>query len=196
MTTERIPDHPIEPLFTHRWSPRAYDATSMPASDLFSILEAARWAPSAYNIQPWRFLYSFRNDAHWHTYLSLLDTGNATWACNASALIVVLSDTEMPGSPNHPPKPSRYHRFDAGASWALLALQTTALGYQAHAMAGIDFGRSRQKLAVPKKFNIEIAIAIGKPASPSILPQALREREQPSQRYPLSDIAFAGTFPA
>jgi len=73
MTLERISDHPIEPIFLNRWSPRAYDATSMPVSDLLTILEAARWAPSAYNVQPWRFLYFHRDDAHWQTYLALLD---------------------------------------------------------------------------------------------------------------------------
>lgn len=196
MTTERTPNHPIEPLFIHRWSPRAYQSASMPSSDLFSMLEAARWAPSAYNTQPWRFLYSLRDDAHWHIYLSLLDAGNANWAGDASALIVVLSDTEMPDDKNRPPTQSRYHSFDTGASWAQLALQATALGYQAHAMAGIDFDRTRKKLAVPETFRIEVVIAIGKPAAPSILPPALQVREKQSQRRPLSNTAFAGIFPA
>ena len=195
MTTERIPDYPIEPLFIHRWSPRAYQAAPMPPSHLFSMLEAARWAPSAFNIQPWRFLYSLRGDAHWDTYLSVLAPSNAQWAGNASALIAVLSDTEMPGRENRPPTHSHYHRFDTGAAWAQLALQATALGYQTHAMAGIDVDQTRKKLAVPEKFSIEVIIAIGKPAAPSSLPPTLQAREKPSQRHPLSSIAFAGLFP-
>ena len=195
MTIERTPDHPIEPLFIRRWSPRAYQPAAMPFSDLFSMLEAARWAPSAYNIQPWRFLYSLRDDTHWQTYLSVLDAGNANWASNASALVVVLSDTEMPSRQDRPPTQSRYHSFDAGASWALLALQATALGYQAHAMAGVDVDQARKKLAIPATFSIEVVITIGKLAAPSTLPPALQAREKPSQRRPLSDTAFAGIFP-
>ena len=195
MKTERTPDHPIEPVFLDRWSPRAYDATPMPASDLFTIVEAARWAPSAYNVQPWRFLYSRRDDAHWQGYLALLDPFNASWARHASALVFVLSDTVMPGEGSRPPKLSRTHSFDAGAAWAQLALQATSLGYQAHAMAGIDFERSQEDLLVPGRYRIEIAVAIGRRADPSLLPDELRTREQPSQRLSLSEIAFAGSFP-
>lgn len=195
MKTERTPDHPIAPIFLDRWSPRAYDATAMPASDLLTIVEAARWAPSAFNIQPWRFLYSHRNDAHWQNYLSLLDPFNASWAGHASALVFVLSDTVMPGQGNRMPKPSRTHSFDTGAAWAQLALQATALGYQAHAMAGINFEKSQRDLAVPERFRVEIAVAIGKRADPSTLPQELQQREHPSQRLSVREIAFAGAFP-
>ncbi|MHA1570419.1 MAG: nitroreductase family protein, partial [Alphaproteobacteria bacterium] len=89
MTTERTADHPIEPIFLRRWSPRAFDGSPMRAEDLMTILEAARWAPSAFNIQPWRFLYSLRDDAHWEKYLTLLDQFNADWAQHASALVIV-----------------------------------------------------------------------------------------------------------
>jgi len=195
MTTKRTPNHPIEPIFLNRWSPRAYEATSMPASDLFIILEAARWAPSAYNVQPWRFLYSHRDDVHWQEYLSLLDPFNASWAQHSSALVVVLSDTIMPGNDRRPQKPSRSHSFDAGAAWAQLALQATALGYQAHAMAGIYFEQAQEKLAVPERYRVEVAVAIGKRADPSVLPAALQDGEQPSQRYSVHEIAFAGSFP-
>ena len=195
MTTERTPDHPIEPVFIDRWSPRAYVASSMSASDLLTILEAARWAPSAYNIQPWRFLYSYRDDAHWQKYLTLLDPFNASWAQHASALVFVLSDTVMPGNGSHPQKLSRTHSFDAGAAWAQLSLQATSLGYQAHAMAGINFELSQENLVVPERYRVEIAIAVGKRADPSVLPEALQDREQPSQRLSVHEIAFAGAFP-
>ena len=195
MTMERTPDHPIEPIFLDRWSPRAYDATSMPASDLLTILEAARWAPSAFNVQPWRFLYSHRDDAHWQKYLTLLDPFNRSWAQHASALVFVLSDTVMPSDGGRPKKLSRYHSFDAGAAWAQFALQATYLGYRAHAMAGIDFEQSRENLLVPEYYRVEIAIAIGKRADPSVLPKELQDREQPSQRLSVHEIAFAGSFP-
>lgn len=195
MNTERTPDHPIEQIFADRWSPRAFEATSMPASDLLTILEAARWAPSAFNVQPWRFLYSHRDDAHWQNYLNLLDPFNASWAQNASALVFVLSDTVMPGDGTRPQKLSRTHSFDAGAAWAQLALQATSLGYQAHAMAGVYFDRSHQKLTVPEHYRVEIAIAIGKRVDSSVLPQELQDREVPSQRLSVDEIAFAGVFP-
>jgi len=195
MTTQRTPDYPIESIFLNRWSPRAYDASSMPAADLFTILEAARWAPSAFNVQPWRFLYAHREDAHWQNFLDLLDPFNADWAQHASVLLFVLSDTVMPGDGNRQDKLSNYHSFDAGAAWAQLALQATSLGYQAHAMAGIHFDQTRESLVVPERYRVEVAIAIGKRAAPTMLPEELQEREQPSQRFSVNEIAFAGAFP-
>lgn len=195
MTTKRIPDHPIDPIFIDRWSPRAYDAAPMPASDLLTILEAARWAPSAYNIQPWRFLYSQRDDTYWQKYLTLLDSFNAGWSQHASAIVFVLSNIVIPGEGDRPQKISGTNSFDAGASWVHLALQATSLGYHAHAMAGIHFEQIRKYLAVPEHYRIEIAVAIGKRVDPSKLSEELQEREQPSQRLPLQKIAFAGSFP-
>ena len=192
---DRIPDYPIQAIFLDRWSPRAYDGTAMPEDDLLTIIEAARWAPSAFNVQPWRFLYSRRGNAHWQGFLALLDPFNRNWAQHASALIFVLSDTVMPGNDRRPDKPSQTNSFDAGAAWAQLALQATSLGYQAHAMAGINRAQSRDDLMVPERYRIEIAVAIGTRADPSALSQDLRDREQPSQRLALNEISFAGAFP-
>ena len=166
----------------------------MPMGDLFTILEAARWAPSAYNIQPWRFIYAMRGDAHWDDFLGLLDPFNASWAKNASALVFLVSNTLTPAHGSSPAKPSRTHSFDAGAAWAQLALQATASGYQAHAMAGIRFDDVRHRLSVPDNYRVEIAIAIGRQTDPSELPPALQEREKPSPRLPLEQIAFSERF--
>ncbi len=195
MQTTRRADHPIEPIFLDRWSPRAFDAAPIPEHDLFSILEAGRWAPSAFNIQPWRFVYARQGDETWQTFVRFLDPSNAAWAQHAAALVVLLSDTVMPGDNNRPDRPSRTHSFDAGAAWAQVALQATALGYQAHAMAGLDRDAAAQALTVPDRFRVEIAIAIGRRADPATLPQDLRERETPSQRLPLREITFAGRYP-
>lgn len=190
----READHPIDHIFLKRWSPRAYDASTIPVADLLTILEAARWAPSAFNLQPWRFLYATRGDVYWDTYLDLLDPFNASWARQASALVFVVSDMVMPGNGSSPPKPSPTHSFDAGAAWAQLALQATMLGYQVHAMAGIFFGEVRQQLSIPDNYRVEIAVSIGRQTTPCILPPALQQREVPSSRLPLDAIAYAGRF--
>jgi len=190
----RRPDHPVDPIFVNRWSQRALDAEAMPDRDLYTMLDAARWAPSAYNIQPWRFIYAMREDATWDAFMSLLDPFNASWAKNASALVFLISDQLTPAHGASPAKPSRTHSFDAGAAWAHLALQATALGYQAHAMAGIHFADVRQRLAVPDSFHVEIAIAIGRRSDPSDLSPALQGREKPSTRKPLEEIAFSQRF--
>ena len=191
----RQPDYPIEPLFVKRWSPRAFDASSMERDELMRMLEAARWAASAYNVQPWRFVYALRSDPVWPQWLDLLDPFNAAWAKDASALVFLFSDRLMPAREGSAPQRSRSHSFDAGAAWAQLSLQATAMGYQAHAMGGIDVEAVRQTLAAPEHFHVEIGIAIGRQALPVRLPPALRERELPSDRLPLPQLAFDTSFP-
>jgi len=193
MTNERTPDHPIDPIFVQRWSPRAFEPAAMPERDLLRALEAARWAPSAYNVQPWRFLYALRGDAHWDVWLELLAAGNREWARNASALVFVVSDTLLRYQGEK--TPSRSHSFDTGAAWAQLALQAAKLGYHAHGIGGLDYERAREVLGVPEGYAVEMAAAIGRRASPDTLPEALREREHPSPRRPTTESAFRGGFP-
>jgi hypothetical protein len=119
---------------------------------------------------------------------------NEAWARYASSLVFLVSDTLTPAHDSSPAKPSRRHSFDAGAAWAHLALQATALGYQTHAMAGIFFDQVTRQLSIPERYRVEIAVAIGRQASPTALPPALHEREVPSNRMPLDQIAFAGRF--
>lgn len=190
----RAVTRPVEPLFLDRWSPRAFDASAVPQADLDTMLDGARWAPSAFNYQPWRFLYAHRDDADWARFLDLLLPFNQSWVRNAGVLLFVLSDTlsSSPGSSDA--KPSRSHSFDAGAAWALLALQATGLGYHTHAMAGVDFDRARTELAVPERFHIEAAVAIGRMGDKATLPEALQSREVPSDRKPVESIAFQGNF--
>lgn len=191
---EREAAHPVNPLFVRRWSPRAFTPGPMPHEDLLSMLEAARWAPSAFNIQPWRFLYAHRDDENWETFVGLLDPFNASWAQNASALVFVISDTIMPGSGDRPDLPAQYNSFDTGAAALQLALQATAMDYVVHTMAGINFEKTRDELGIPERFRIEVAMAIGKQAEPAMLPETLAEREVPSSRYPVEEISFAGAF--
>ncbi|HEV7336432.1 MAG TPA: nitroreductase family protein [Bosea sp. (in: a-proteobacteria)] len=191
---DRTAAFPIDPIFIERWSPRAFHPEPMPTEALLTILEAARWAPSAYNVQPWRFLYALRDDAHWPRFLSLLDSFNQSWAGSASALVFLLSDTGTDDAAQLQASPIR--SFDTGAAWSHIALQAVRLGYHAHAMAGIAFEAARTGLAVAPRFRIEIAVALGRRADPETLPPQLREREWPSPRRSLTETAFAGPFPA
>ena len=182
--------YPILKLFLQRWSPRAFDGSPMLARDLFTMFEAARWAPSGFNSQPWRFLYALRDDPYWERFLGLLIPFNISWARNASALIYVLSQTSIANGDDL--LPSHSHSFDAGAAWAFLALQARSLGYDSHGMSGVDFARARIELAIPDSLRIEAAVAIGRQGNPSSLPESLRAREVPSDRKPLDHMVFHG----
>jgi nitroreductase len=190
----RTTDTAIDPLFLERWSPRAFDGSPIAAEDLRTIIDAARWAPSAFNYQPWRLLYAVHGDANWDRFVGALIPFNQSWAKNAGVLFYIVSDTIMT-SGSGKESPSHSHSFDAGAAWAQMALQATRLGLHAHGMTGVDFEKARTDLGVPDRFRIEAAVAIGKRGDPATLEEGLRAREMPSDRKAIEDIAFAGDFP-
>jgi nitroreductase len=192
----RQPDRPIDPLFLQRWSPRAFDGSEMPDSDLLALFEAARWAPSAFNSQPWRFLYAKRGDSDWERFLSLLIPWNQGWAHRASVLIYILSDTLPFLDKAGEPASSHSHSFDSGAAWMALALQATKLGYHAHGMSGVEFDRARAELGVPERYRIEAAAVVGRLGDPAMLDDKLRAREAPSGRKAVEEFAFRGNFPS
>lgn len=189
----RTSDHDINPLFLERWSPRAYTGEAMSQEDLLSILEAARWAPSASNQQPWRFIYSYKDSETWPVFVDLLMEGNQRWAKNASALLFVVSRSYN-SSRDGEKKPSPTHSFDAGAAWMSVALQAHLLGYHAHGMGGIFKDRIVSELNIPEGYTVEAGVAIGRLAAKDTLPDDLAEREIPSNRLPLTEIAFEGSF--
>jgi nitroreductase len=195
MTTGRKAHHPVAPIFLDRWSPRAFDGAVLPDADLMTIFEAARWAPSAFNYQPWRFLYAKREDADWARFLDLLIPFNRGWAQSASVLIYFLSDSRMEMVAGQP-MPSHSHSFDTGAAWACLALQATMMGYHAHGMVGADFDRARVELEVPDRYRFEAAAVIGRVGDIGALDERLREREVPSDRKAVADFAFRGAWPS
>ena len=190
----RIADHPANRIFLDRWSPRAFTGEAIPQSDLFTILEAARWAPSSYNSQPWRFLYATRDNAHWDKFLGLLNEFNQSWAKTGSAIVFVVSETTMAVPGKDARVPSHSHSFDAGAAWGYLALQASMLDWHAHGMVGIEMDRIRTELKVPEDCRIEAGIVIGKLGPKTLLPEALQAREVPSPRKPVAEIAFEGGF--
>ena len=190
----RVSDHEIEPIFLQRWSPRAFTGEAMPAEELARIFEAARWAPSSYNSQPWRFLYAHRDTAHWPLFLGLLNEFNRSWAERAAVLIVAVSKSTMRPAGADKDIPSHSHSFDAGAAWAQLALQATAQGWHAHAMVGFDIPLAFAELNVPAGYRVEAAIAIGRQGDKAILPTQLQEREVPNGRDPVTAFAMEGGF--
>jgi nitroreductase len=190
----RNAEHAVAPLFLERWSPRAFDGTPVPEDKLMTILEAAHWAPSAFNAQPWRFVYALKGTPEFDRLLGLLVEFNQSWAKNAGALVFILSKThsQPPGASGE--KPNYSHSFDAGAAWGLLSLQAGMLGYHAHGMTGIHFDQIPEALGVPDGFRVEAGVAIGALGDTSDLPEALQSREVPSPRRPLAEVAFKGAF--
>jgi nitroreductase len=157
---------------------------------LMSLFEAARWAPSSYNNQPWRFIYAKRNTEHWHKFFNLLVEGNKVWAKNASALVVVIARKSF----EHNEKPARTNQFDTGAAWENLALEATFRGLAVHGMQGFDYDKARKDLEVPENFDVVAMIAIGKKGLRNQLPPQLQEREYPNDRKPLKEIVMEGLF--
>ncbi|MBP6029998.1 MAG: nitroreductase family protein [Sphingobium sp.] len=190
--SERTADHIILPQFLERWSPRAYDPRPIDEETLKTVLEAARWAPSAFNYQPWRFACALRGDGYWKAYLDALIPFNQAWAANASALIYIVSDTIMEAYGER--KPSHSHSFDSGAAWMAMALQAHSMGLITHGMSGIDFDKAAKAINLPEGFSIEAAVALGYPGDKAILPKELQEREVPSDRKPLGETMVMGSL--
>jgi len=190
----RKPDHPVSQHFIDRWSQRAFTGDAIPDATLMRIFEAARWAPSASNIQPWIFLYAKRGSAEFDKFHSLLAEGNRPWAKNAAAIVFLVSRKTRQAADGSQ-VPARSHSLDAGAAWACLALEASAVGWPAHGMIGVDFDRARDELNVPDECHIEMAIAIGKRGDKANLPEKLQGIEQPNTRKPVGEIVIAGAFP-
>lgn len=191
----RVADHAIDQQFIARWSPRAFSHEEIDEQQLLTFLEAARWAPSSYNSQPWRFVFARRGTPHWESLLALLNDFNRSWAKDAAALVVVISKDTFVG-PDGKEAPALCHTFDTGAAWAYLALQASLSGWYAHGMAGFDKQKSIVDLGIPAGYTVEAAVAIGKLGDKKTLPAGLQEREEPSPRQPVSALAFEGKFKA
>ncbi|HLP76328.1 MAG TPA: nitroreductase family protein [Candidatus Paceibacterota bacterium] len=186
----RKPEHSLESIFVRRWSPRAMTGEALTETELLTLFEAARWAPSTYNEQEWRFLYARRDTPHWQTFFDLLMEANQAWCGNAAVLVVVLARKIFTQNG----KPNPVHLFDAGSAWENLALQAAAMNLVAHGMAGFDFERARTALRVPENFAVAAMFALGRPGDPDKLPPELRERERISSRRPVRESICEGPF--
>jgi nitroreductase len=188
----RPKENQVDELFLKRWSPRSFkEGKEISNQDIKTIFEAARWAPSCYNDQPWRFLISENNEESFQDFFKLLVEGNQVWAKNSSRIgfVIAKNNFEMNGKPNS------FNEFDAGSSWMSLVLQAEKLGISAHGMGGI------LKDEVYKKFNISkddytviCGFVLGYQDDPEKLPDDLKEREKPSSRKSLDEILSVGKF--
>lgn len=186
----RQADHPVDSMFVDRWSPRAMSGEEISREELMVLFEAARWAPSSYNNQPWRILYARRNSEQWPLFFDLLVDTNKAWCRNAAALLVFISKTTF----DHNGKPSRTHSYDCGAAWENLALQGYLKGYVVHGMQGFDYESARTVLNIPDGFQVEAMAAIGRPGAKEALPEELQKREMPNNRRKLEQTVCEGAF--
>jgi len=171
-----------------RWSPRAFSHRPVAGEDLKKIFEAARWAASSYNEQPWRFLLGHRGDSTYQKIFDSLVEFNQGWAKSAPVLILSAASKHFA----HNKSPNHFAIHDTGAATAYLVLQATALGLHAHSMAGFDQEKARAAFGIPDSFHIGAVTALGHPGDPDTLPEGLREQElAPRQRKPLGEIVFA-----
>ena len=168
----------VKDLFINRWSSRMFSETQLTQEELNSLFEAARWAPSCFNEQPWFFLLP-RNDEEKETFFQLLLPGNQKWVGTASLLCYAIARRRF----KHDDKLNRHYAFDAGAAWASLALQAQSMGLSAHAMAGYDGEAVYDRLKVDKeKHEVLAAIAIGRPT------ETARKEEERTERKPLTEV--------
>lgn len=186
----RTPEHPIDPLFADRWSPRSFSGEAVPDSVLQSAFEAARWAPSALNAQPWRFVIARPGDARWDAFVAFLLPRNRLWAERASALVLILSHrfAERRGEIVE----NSSHSFDAGAAWANFAHQALLLGWHTHGIGGFDKAAAREALQIPDDYAIEAIVALGRQGSLDTLDPEFHATEAPNARRPIGESVFAG----
>lgn len=180
----------INPLILNRWSPRSMSGEELSDDDMLSLFEAARWAPSSSNNQPWRFIYAKRNTEKWDRLFNLMFEGNKIWTKNAAVLVVVISRKNFEQNE----KPSKTYQYEAGAAWENLTLEAATRGLVAHGMAGFNYEKARKELDIPDNFDVMAMIAIGKIGTKENLPQQLQEREHPNDRKPLAEIIMEGQF--
>jgi len=186
----RIPDWDIDSMFTDRWSPRAFASDPLSDREIQTLFEAARWAPSCFNEQPWLFVYATEPEER-AKLVSCLAAKNQLWASKAPLLMFVLARRNFQKTG----KENRHAPYDAGAAWMALALQARKLGLYAHAMAGFNPEKAHEVLGASREeYLVMAAIAVGRKTEDSGLPDDLRAMESPNSRKPHAEVATS-VFP-
>jgi nitroreductase len=183
---------PVHDLIKERRSPLAYSERSVGREELRSLLEAARWAASSYNQQPWHFIVATKEDPReYERLLGCIVPANALWA--ASAPVLMLSVAKLTYDSNG--APNRHALYDVGQATANLDIQATALGLALHQMGGFDMERAREEFQIPEGYEPVAAIAVGYPGDPASLPESLRARASaPRTRRELGEFVFTGRW--
>lgn len=189
MSKKATTDHPIHELISRRWSPYGFSSRPVPVADLRSLFEAARWAASSYNEQPWRFIVAIRDDpTQFERLLSCLVEANQEWA--KAVPVLALAVVSLRFSRNN--KPNTVAMHDLGLAAASLTLEATARGLHVHQMAGIQPDRARELYHIPDGFQPLTALAIGYAADPATLPDELKQRDtEPRTRRPLNETVYS-----
>ncbi len=183
----RIPASEVDSMFTDRWSPRSFLPDQIPAHHLESLFEAARWAPSCFNEQPWTFYYASSPKSK-STFLTALFEKNRLWAEKAPLIMFLVASKQFSTTG----KPNRHASFDCGSAWLSLAIQARKLGYYAHGMAGFSQKRVFEILSLDAEENeVMAAIVVGRLGDPNTLPSDLKQMETPNQRKTFSEIAIS-----
>jgi len=182
----------IHPILANRWSPRAFDAAKpVEHEKLLACLEAARWAPSCFGDEPWRFIVCDRasDKSMWEQMLTCLAPKNQEWAKNTPVLLLTCSNTTFRKNGN----PNRWGQYDTGAASISLCLQAEALGLVTHQMGGFDADAARKTFSLPDNFTPMAAMALGYQADASILDEGFRNIETAERtRQPMGECFFAG----
>ena len=176
----------LHPLLAGRWSPRGFDRSyALDDADLATVLEAARWAPSAANSQPWRFLVGRRGDETFATIVELLMPGNVPWAQHASALIVAVADTTQEST-------APWALYDTGQAVAHLSVQAEELGLAVHQMGGFDAAGVGERFGLDEALKPIAVVALGRLDPDAALPEPYYERERaPRERRPVSELLLS-----
>jgi nitroreductase len=184
----------INDTIANRWSGRAYDDSQVVSHEqMIAMLEAARWAPSCYGDQPWRFVVLNKNTdpQSWQQAFDCLSPGNQTWAINAPVLLVVCADSLF----QHNQQPNRWAQYDTGAAVENLCLQATSMGLMAHQMGGFNADAARQSFIIPEQYTLMAIISIGYPAPIEALEGEVLTRETAQRtRRQLNELFFAGQW--
>ena len=178
--------------FIRRWSPRAMSGEVVTLGEIEQLVEAARWAPSCFNSQPWRFVYALRGTPQWKPMFDLIMDMNQAWAKGAGALVAIVARTTF----EHNNAPAPTHSFDTGSAWMSFALQAQGMGLVTHAMWGVEHDQAPAVLNLGEAYKLQAMVAVGRSGDKRELPQPLQDREVPSPRKAISELVFAGQLPS
>jgi len=186
---QRIFNYDILPLIKTRWSSRALSSEKIPREEIMALVEAARYAPSCFNEQPWHFIIADTDDAH-AKMVNVLSDWNKSWAAKAPVLIALCAQKNYAATG----KENFWHQFDTGTAWGYFTLEAESRGFITHGMAGVDRDAAAKAFDLPPEYEVIAAVALGKPGNAEELPDSIREREKPGTRKDSSEICSFGKF--